>query len=337
MVRFGLIGCGQHAKWALYKAFANARHCQLCAIADLKAENLTAPEVPAEVARYTDYREMFAKESLDAIYVATRVEAHGEPTVDALAAGLHVVCEKPMADTLEKCERMIAAAAAAERLLILDFEKRHYAHCRKIKEWIAAGHLGEIRAVHIQAFDTRKAFGNGAARRLVSMNQNGAMNCGVHDLDVIRYYCGGNWREIVARGQWFGEDTVFPVHQSVLAELDSGVLATLDISAAFGAYVEPPVTAPETLAIVGTKGVIQESAGLVRLTSATLCAEVACEHPPHSIAIAWVLDDVADVLAGRRALADTPLATGHDGLMASFAMLEANRQSIERRATVRKV
>lgn len=331
MLRFGLIGCGQHAKWALFSAFEKARNCRLCAVADLRPENLTAKEVPANVGRYVDYRAMLAKEALDAVYIATRVDAHCEPTVAALGAGLHVICEKPMADTVDKCRRMIAAARRAKRLLVIDFEMRYYAHHRKIKEWITRGYLGEIRAAHAQHFDARKAFGNGAPRRLISMNQNGVMNCGVHHLDLLRYFCGGDWSRIEARGLWFHEDTVYPVHQSLMAVLGRGVLVTFNASAAYGAYIASQVAGHDSITIVGAKGVIRASEGVVRLVSEAHSEEAPCEHPHHSVAIPRLLDDVADVVAGRKALAETPMATGDDGLVASRAMLEANRISVARR------
>ena len=332
MVRFGVIGCGTHARWAVLKAIRQfAQNCELAAVADLRAENLEAVDDP-NVGRYTDYREMLARDDLDAVFVVTRVDAHCEPTVAALESGRHVVCEKPMANNVEECRRMIDAAESAGRILVVDFEMHYYKQYRKIKEWISLGYLGEIQAIHAMAFGhAHKAFGELAARREKSLNQSGAMNCGVHNLDLMRYFCGGEWEDIEARGAWFHEDTKYPPHQSIMARLSTGVLVTLNSSSAYTAYVEPSASCGH-LTIVGTKGVVHEGGGEVQLVSEAHTESVPCEHPGHKEAIGWLLDDFADVVEGRQPRSEM-LPTGYDGLMSDVIVKEVNRLAVARRET----
>jgi len=176
------------------------------------------------------------------VFVATRVDAHCDPTIAALDAGLHVVCEKPMANSVEECERMISAAERAGRTLAIDFEVRYYEHHRKIKEWISLGYLGEIQAVHALGFDhAHKAFGELAARREKSMNQSGAMNCGVHKLDLIRCFCGGGeWHDIEARGVWFKYQ--FGVENPGLAEVADYLEAVEHVANAIAGFSGQPLS-----------------------------------------------------------------------------------------------
>jgi len=336
MLRFGLVGYGQHAKWAVHQALQkHAQHGKLVAVADLLAENLAAVGNPG-IATYTDYRQMIDREALDALYVATGPEAHAAPTIYGLEAGLHVICEKPMAANADECRAMVAAAERSARILAIDFENRFMTHTNQVKAWIDAGYLGKVRAFHFQQmWDGHKAFGPIAARRARLTNAAGSLDCSIHELDLARYWSGGGeWREIQAMGMWFGEDLVRAPHISLLAQLSSGALVTLNSSFAYTAYIEPRATS-DVITIVGTEGVInhfasEEGISGLKLTSRQLTDTCPMAHVPHYTAIGWVVDELADLVEGRIA-SSSRLATGVDGWMAQIITDEANRQCIARR------
>ena len=176
MLRFGLVGYGTHARWAVHKAInENSKHGRIVAVAEILPENLAQVDDP-QIARYDNHREMLAKEELDAVYVATGPGAHADPTIDALASGRHVICEKPMAENVADCQRMLAAATQSGRLLAIDFENRLMPHHRQVRAWISEGRLGRVRAIHWQQmWDGHKAFGPVAARRARLINASGTL------------------------------------------------------------------------------------------------------------------------------------------------------------------
>ena len=336
MVRFGLVGYGTHARWAVRNALANAHHAELVAVADINPRSLEALDEPG-IAKYLDYREMMAEEDLAAVYVATPPDAHAAPTIAGLEAGLHVLCEKPMAVEVADCRRMIAAAEAAGRILAIDFEGRFIPHRRQIKAWIAEGLLGDVKAIHWQQFwDGHKAFGPIAERRARLTNLAGSLDCSIHELDAARYFVGGGeWEEIHALGMWFGEDLIRPPHTSLIARLKGGPLVTSNSSFAYTAYIEPTAQS-DVMTIVGTEGVINEFATREGSSGIQLVSRIRSEcidsaHVGHGIAIAWVIDELCDLIEGRKAASEV-LATGHDGLMAQIITEEVNRQAVSRRA-----
>ena len=115
MIRVGIAGCGKIAQvrhLPEYKAHPDA---QIFGLFDLNRERAgsLAREYGAKV--YDSYEAMLADPLIDAVSVCAANAAHAEMTVNALNAGKHVLCEKPMATTLADCERMVRAARESER------------------------------------------------------------------------------------------------------------------------------------------------------------------------------------------------------------------------------
>ena len=336
MLKIGLIGYGTHAKWAVEPAIQEtSKRCELTAICDVSEENLSGTPSPG-IATFTDYREMLAKADIDAVYVCTLSDSHFEPAVAAFEAGLHVLCEKPMADRVDKCHRMIAAAEKADRTLAIVFENRYHPYNRKVREWVIGGHLGKIEAIHYQdLWDGHKSFGDLAERRGRAIERTGSLDCGIHQLDLVRYFLGGEWQEVSAAGVWFGEEFTNPPHISLMARLTPAVLVTLNSSYSYGAYIAEHKPHSSVMTIVGSTGVVNFSSDFekstdLRIVSEKLSETFPHESVPHSQAIGWLADDFADVVEGR--IASTPeLATGRDGLMAQIVVDKALKQAREGR------
>jgi len=335
-MRIGLVGCGYHGKGAVIPAIRQySRAMELVAVAD---PNPQAMSEITGVAKYTDPREMFARERLDVAYVATLPETHAPLTIEAFNAGLHVVCEKPMADSVEACRAVLAAAEKTGRHLAITFESRYYGHHRTIRRWIDAGLLGEVQAVHLQEFwDGHKTFGPLSERRARLIERSGGLDCGVHKLDLARFFSRGDWKTIHAIGAWFGEPFTKPPHIGVLGQMDNGVLVTVNTSMAYAANIKPrPMN--EVLVIAGTRGVISltiDEPTPEKFSTTGARVNLHCEdrvescpvnHPNHNEVIGLLLDDLAGVIQGHPAPPE--LAQGNDGLMAQIALEQANADSL---------
>lgn len=335
-IRLGLIGYGRHGQGAVFPAIREARGIDCAAVADLSPDHLVKVPGP-RVSTYLDYRRMIAHERLDAVYVATPVETHAGVVLAALGAGLHVITEKPMAASVAACRRMIAAATRARRLLVVDFELRYTPGVRQIRTWIAEGRLGRLGAIHIDHFwDGHKTTGPLAERRRRFCDSSGCLDCGIHRLDLPRYFNGGgSWRDIRATGSWFGEAVRYPTHIAIQARLDTGVLVTVNASFAFTAAIPQrlPGSNYEALAILGDRGVIvlhqaPDGSGQLQLVSESLSRVVPFERHGHTSVITLMLNDFAEAARKGRPL-PPEAATGEDGLQAQLITDEANRLAVE--------
>jgi len=341
-MKIGLIGCGTHGRFAVIPAIREfSRRGQLTAVSDLNQNNL---DQVSDVAKYTDYRQMLAKEPLDLVYVATLLDTHRTIVVEALSANKHVVCEKPMGQNVDECREMVSAAQKTNRKLVITFESRYVPQYRIIREWIDAGFLGRVEAVHLQYFwDGHKNFGPMADRRARLMRQAGGFDCGIHKLDLARFFGRGNWKTIHAMGAWLGESMPKPPHIGLVGRLDNGVLVTVNNSMGYAASIKPrPMN--EVMVIVGTKGVASmaldtdsveaftEAVVEVRLNSEDRQEVFKSSHTSHSSPIGSMLDDLAAFIEDGTALPPW-VATGEDGLQAQFAMDEANEQAVKERQT----
>ncbi|MFA9478251.1 Gfo/Idh/MocA family protein [Phycisphaerales bacterium AB-hyl4] len=340
MLRFALIGCGHHGRKAVMPGLLkHAGRVKLCAVADLHADNLASAKAMG-CAVYTDYKQMLVEQRLDAVYIATLQEAHLEQVLAALSAGLHVVCEKPMAPTADDCRTMIEAAERAGRLLVVNFETRYHRHHQRIRQWIGDGRIGRVEAIHVQDFwDGHKRTGPVAERRARLMDRAGGLDCGIHKIDLVHHLCGsGQWASMEAMGAWLGEEErLLAPHIAILGRLDIGTLVTINASLGYAAGIKPRPR-QDLLTVVGTEGVISltiDSPSMKAHATGTYLAtlydndgeeQVAAEYPIHDIAIGRLVDDLASYLESGTCPPDLPL--GEAGLNAQVIAEAANERAV---------
>ena len=150
MIRIALIGAGTMGQWYA-RVLAEYDGAELVAICDLdkKKAKALADEWGGKV--YEDYRKMLKAEKLDAVAVATPDMFHREPVVACLDAGKHVLCEKPLATTMEDALAMKEAVKKSGRQLMINFGNRHRARGKKLRELLLErSEIGEIATVYIE-------------------------------------------------------------------------------------------------------------------------------------------------------------------------------------------
>ncbi|MCB1497623.1 MAG: Gfo/Idh/MocA family oxidoreductase [Bauldia sp.] len=125
-LRVGVLGAGQIAQAAHFESCVKARNADLYAICDVAEDLLARMAVTHQPARtFTDYDAMLADPDLDAVIVATSDPFHVDASLRALAAGKHVLCEKPMAMTVEEAEQVAAAVADTDLVFHVGHMKRY--------------------------------------------------------------------------------------------------------------------------------------------------------------------------------------------------------------------
>lgn len=149
--RLGIIGAGMYGK-VLMRSFQQDPRAQITWVNS--ASEATAREAAESfgVPRWTlDYHELLAAPDVDAVVVATPPYLHAEQGAAALAAGKHLLLEKPMAESAESVQKILDAAAAAPHLITLEASCRHTRltpKFRLIKELIDSGKLGQVYHIH---------------------------------------------------------------------------------------------------------------------------------------------------------------------------------------------
>lgn len=145
-LRIGIIGCGGIANGKHMPALSKLKDVEMVAFCDIVEERAqkAAKEYGAEGARvFTDYRELI-KMDLDVVHVLTPNKSHSPITVDALEAGKHVMCEKPMAINTEEARKMVEAAKRTGKKLTIGYQNRFRPDSMYLKKCIEAGDLGDI-------------------------------------------------------------------------------------------------------------------------------------------------------------------------------------------------
>jgi glucose-fructose oxidoreductase len=131
-LRFAVVGLGHIAQAAVLPAFRHARpHAELSALVSSDRTKLRALGRRYRVNRlhsYEEANELFASGDIDAVYIALPNTMHAEWTIRAASAGLHVLCEKPLATSVRDCERMIDACARNGVRLMTAY-RLHFERC----------------------------------------------------------------------------------------------------------------------------------------------------------------------------------------------------------------
>ncbi len=194
-IGIGVIGCGAIAVEAHLPNYAADGRARLVAVADVdraRAEEAAARFGVPHI--YEEYRELLARRDIDAVSICTPNDVHAEQAIAAAQAGKHILCEKPMAISLEQAEAMIAAASAAGVQLMVGFTHRFYSFNERAAALIAEGAIGKPYTVRVR-FAHRGPYESWSARSDWFFDRRRAgggavLDMGIHALDLTRFLLG---------------------------------------------------------------------------------------------------------------------------------------------------
>ncbi|AMR06221.1 dehydrogenase (plasmid) [Bacillus thuringiensis] len=203
ILKVGIIGCGSIAQHRHLPEYEANPYVQIVAVCDSNKKRAKEIANNYGVNMYTDYNELINCEELDAVSVCTPNHLHASISIAALQAGIHVLCEKPMATSKADAEMMIGAAEKSGKKLMIGHNQRFVASHQKAKQLIKSGAIGKI-------YSFRTAFGHsGPENWSVDGKESwffkkeeaflGAMgDLGVHKADLIRYILNEEITEVGA-------------------------------------------------------------------------------------------------------------------------------------------
>jgi len=236
---FAVVGLGQLALGQIMPAFGLCDLSQPSALVSGHPDKAKTVAEAYGVAKnaiynYENFDNIARDDRIDVVYIVLPNSMHAEFTIRALEAGKHVLCEKPMAVSIDQCQRMIDAASQANRQLMIAYRLHYEPFNRKVMELCDEKRFGEIKAysgsfcINVNAPNIRLA---------AELGGGPVGDVGVYPINAARYVTGEEPLEVFAQAHQPQDDPRFrevPESVSCLMRFPSGVLANLDCS--FGTH-----------------------------------------------------------------------------------------------------
>ena len=247
-IRYAVVGLGWIAQEVILPGFKGAKRSELVAFVTddaEKAKELGEKYGVSEIVDYDGYDELLRSGKVDAVYITLPNHLHKEYTIRAAQAGIHVLCEKPMANSVDECDEMIRSVEQNNVKLMIAYRLHFEPANLRAVEIAQSGELGELR-IFSSVFSQQVPEGN--VRLKKSAGGGPLMDMGVYPINASRYLFREEPIEVTAVGANSGDPRFKEVHEMVAAVLryPQDKLAVLTCS--FGAA---PADAYQ---VVGTKG-----------------------------------------------------------------------------------
>ena len=211
-MKIALVGCGQVTERLHLPALRTVPELEVAAVADLDGARVNAVAERFGIARRaTDFRELLADPELELFGVCVPPASHAEVAIELLRAGRHVLVEKPLALTLEDCERVTAAATGAGVHATVGFNLRGHRLVAAAREQLRAGALGRVMLLS-STFTSDAGLG--------SAGQDTLLERGIHHFDLWRHLLGSEIVEIAALAE--GGHTAVVTARSAAGTLITG-------------------------------------------------------------------------------------------------------------------
>ncbi|MFQ6548761.1 Gfo/Idh/MocA family protein [Aestuariibius sp. 2305UL40-4] len=253
-VRWGILGAAKFALTDMAPAIHAARGAELVALATSSPEKAAPFQAFAPGVRVVGYDALLADPEVDAVYIPLPNHLHVDWTLKALAAGKHVLCEKPLAMEAGDFDRVIAARNKAGRLAAEAYMILHHPQWQHIRNLIEDKAIGRLR--HVQAlFAYNNASDTGNIRNDAAKGGGGIPDIGVYIYGSTRFATGQEPEEIVsARIEW-----------------ENGVDVVANVSAQFQGFTAQWLTSMrmhrhQEMTFLGEDGVIRLNAPFRPLT-----------------------------------------------------------------------
>ena len=316
-----IIGCGdmgrQHAA-----GWAARADSQIASLFDVQPERLCAMASETGATGYESYCDAIMQDGIDVVSVCVPACFHSEISCFAMRNGRHVLCEKPLALTIDQADEMIDTADSTGMLLSTSFQYRGFTRVEKMRQLFADGAFGST--VFVRFTDIREVRPK-LAMHMRSMNGGPVIDMSGHFFDLMRYITGKEPISVYAKGHVFGKgkDRLSEVDDFAIDAADIQVEMQdshmLNVMVNWGMPEGYPTLTEELL--IGPSMSLRAASGLVEMVTGTASEtwDMNEGNPPGS---SVRINDIADaIIVGRQ-----PSVTGEDGrtaLRISLAALES--------------
>lgn len=237
MLNLGIIGIGRIGKVHAQSITYHLKNAQVKAIADPQMNDGNrqwAKELGVD-ACYEDYRQILADPQIDAVLVCSSTPTHADISIEAIRAGKHVFCEKPVSQDASKIVEVMCALEGAGLKFQVGFNRRFDHNFEAVRGAVASGAIGDLHIVKITSRDP-----DSPPIEYVKVSGGMFLDMTIHDFDMVRYLSGSDVTEVYVNaavlvnpeiGRAGDVDTAI-----ITMKLASGALAVIDNSrrAAYG-------------------------------------------------------------------------------------------------------
>lgn len=227
-LKFGIIGCGRMGRSHTRNLHADGRG-RVTALFDedrATAEALRDQLAPDAVV-VPDLNALLGDAGLDAVVICTPTTSHYEQVLACRERGLHVLCEKPLADTRERIQALVREAGRGGSSLSVGYQRRYWATYRTLRREVQSGRWGEVRAVTSHNVEDWQQTIAGTWRDDPAANWGGFVgDAGSHKIDALFYVTGLSPVEVFARTHRF--DSHVEIAATVSAVLANEVPLCMD-------------------------------------------------------------------------------------------------------------
>ncbi|KKI84794.1 Gfo/Idh/MocA family protein [Shouchella clausii] len=326
-LKVAVVGCGSIAIHRHVPEYAANPNVELVAFCDLNIEVAQKLADQYGVKQVYDSHEAMLKEAkMDAVSVCTQNVDHAQVSIDAANAGCHVLCEKPMATSIEEAQQMIDAAKANNVKLMIGHNQRLMPPHVKAKEILQSGKIGK-------PLTFKTTFGHGGPDSWSIQGKDtwffqkdkafvGAMgDLGVHKIDLMRWLFDEEVAEVAAFVETLDKDADVDDNATTLLRMENGAIGTM---AASWTYYKGE---DNTTSIYGEKGVLEihddpNVQVVVKLADGTIerysVGAIATNEAGGQVA-SGVIDEFVDAIANDR----MPSITGESAMESLRTVLAA--------------
>lgn len=238
MIKTAVIGTGSIGAEHL-KAIENSDSFELCAVCDTNEEKLRNFSKEYNVPAFSDYHDIPNKTDAEAVIINLPHFLHCEASVFFLENGLNVLVEKPMANTVEECDKMLAAEKKSGKKLAVGHVQRYFKANRIVKEYVDSQKLGKF--VMYEERRTANYFDENRPRWFLNKKTSGGgivMNYGAHAIDKIFYMIGVQDAEISSSCANAKNEFDIEGHAQYLMKFKNGFSASVTFSGYSGCGYE---------------------------------------------------------------------------------------------------
>ncbi|WP_186438423.1 Gfo/Idh/MocA family protein [Cohnella terricola] len=247
-LRWGILGCAAIADRAVIPAIQASETGELVGIASRNVEKARTKAEEFGIPKYYgSYEALLADKDIDAVYIPLPNHLHKEWTIAAAKASKHILCEKPLALNAAEAQEMVDFCKEAGVHLAEAFMYRHHPRIARVKEILAGGEIGELRAIR-GVFTYNGAANRTDIRQVKAWGGGGLYDVGVYPLSAARWIVGAEPEAATVHALFSPEHDDVDMMASGMVEFKGGVALTFDC----GMWA----TFRNELEIVGTDGTI---------------------------------------------------------------------------------
>ena len=239
-VGYAVVGLGSIAEEAVLPAFKFTKKSKLVALVSGDAEKAKRLAKKFHVPHhftYENFDECLRNPEVEAVFIATNNGTHVRFTLQAAASGKHVLCEKPLANTVEECQRMVEACKKSRVKLMTAYRKYFEPASLEFKKVIESGKLGRLKFIHT-AFSVNLPVNNQWHLSQSAAGGGALLDVGVYCVNTVRFVLGMDPVEVAGAYAWTVDPARFgEVEETMAFQLKFPDSLYMQATSSFGADI----------------------------------------------------------------------------------------------------